>query len=178
MWHKDEMVRKRSISPREYDVAWSKQLKWFGIIIPDEMRDICKEFFSMHHTEIPLIGFLVDPLGRIFFKATDIPNCYGYIENGEIDDFFSSDDDGGSSFCTLTTVKAALWESFWYKSSGREITEINAIRLVKWLMMFDRRLDRKLYPRHQMYRIGMTKDGKNAYRMVSDPSVPVLEKAE
>lgn len=178
-WIKEETIKKKSISPEGYDVVFNRYSKWFGVVIPKEMRDISRKYEARFDGEIPVIGFLVDPLGRIFFKSTDVNYAYEYIESGELNDFFSDDDDGGSSFCTLTTLKASFWEALGRlnsKHSEDGITEEKALRLIKWLVRFDHRLDRKLFKRHQMHRIGITKDGKNSGRMVLDPSVPTEER--
>ena len=179
VWHIGEAKQRKQLSSEGYDVVFSKNHNWFGIIVPEEMRDTSRKYATRVDVEIPVIGFLVDPLGRIFFKATDITYGYDYIENGELNDFFSYDPHGGSSFCTLTTLKAAFFEYHHRINGGYfqdDMTLEKARRLIRWLALFEDRLDRKLFPRHHMYRIGMTSDGKNSRIMVLDPSKPTKER--
>jgi hypothetical protein len=177
-WHVEEAKKKKKISPEGFEVVFSKFHKWFGIIVPTEIRDISRAYEIRVDKEIPVIGFLVDPLGRIFYKATDIDFCYSFIEDGEIDNFFSSTESGGCSFCTLTTVKAAYCETYLMRRHTKEVPYDQIRAFLNWLVRFDNKLDRSQYPRSKMFRIGMTCDGENAHHLILDPSEPVLRKIE
>jgi hypothetical protein len=177
-WCTEGVSHLRKNVPKGYDIVRSKYMKWYGVVIPKEMHSFSPMFENIVPQEIEVIGFTVNPCGQVFFKATDIMFCYGYIEDLSGHDFFSFSDTGGDSFCTLTTVKAAFLNAILYtpESFKEMISEQNAKKLLSWLWIFQCRLDVSAFRRHQMFRIGFTKEGINAWRMVPDKTEPVLHR--
>ena len=174
-WAAEGVRHLRKKSPEGYDVVKTKYVPWYGIVLPKEFQSF-SPFFHTYADDIQVIGFLIDPLGRVFFKATDIPLCYGYIEEGRINDFFASTYCGSSSFCTITTVRAAFCEGFFARRTYDTISIRGAGTLLEWLFRFEILVDKDAFKRHQMFRVAMTKDGRNASHLVPDPSVPCERK--
>jgi hypothetical protein len=178
-WALESIKKYPSKSPKGYNVVYHKVYKWFGIVVPEELWTPRQKSWmrTAGEWETAVIGFLVDHLGRVFLKATDIGNCYGFVEDGRADDFYDYSYAGGDSFCTLTAVFASFAQDFFMPRGSNEFDSEqieHTKKLLRWLWEFDIVLDRKLFPRHQMWRVAMTKDGENAYHLVEDPMKPSL----